>query len=66
MNFKRLARKIKYLLSNKKDIVYPDNMNRYLTSAMFDSDVIITVIRYVPERDTYTIFIKPTKLLQSM
>lgn len=66
MNIKRLVRKIKYLLSNKKDIVYPDDMNRYLTAAIFDSNVIITVIRYVPERDTYTIFIRPTKLLQNM
>ena len=65
MNIKRLVRKIKYLF-NKKDIIYQDNMNRYLTTAMFDSDVIITVIRYVPERDTYSIFIRPTKLLQSM
>lgn len=66
MNIKRLARKIKYLFSNKKDIIYPDKMNRYLTTAMFNNDVIITVIRYVPERDSYTIFIRPTKLLQSM
>lgn len=66
MNIKRLVRKIKYLLSDKKDIIYKDDMNRYLTTAMFDSNVIITVVRYVPERDTYTIFIRPTKLLQNM
>jgi len=66
MNIKRLVRKIKYLLSDKKDIIYKDDMNRYLTTAMFDSNVVISVVRYVPERDTYTIFIRPTKLLQNM
>lgn len=62
MNIRRLVRKIKYLLSDKKDIIYPDKLNRYLTEDMFNSDIIITVIKYIPKRDTYTIFIRPTKL----
>jgi hypothetical protein len=48
----KLIRKIKYHLG-KKEFVYDSEINNYIPDVVFERNVILYIISYIPEHDIY-------------